>query len=71
MIKNGRNSQNIVGNKMMITPASTNEAIMLDRKTVEATIEVSNNIRKIRHYITSDRDNFNDENMKKVIKTKS
>jgi len=55
----------------MITPASTNEAIMLDRKTVEATIEVSNNIRKIRHYITSDRDNFNDENMKKVIKTKS
>ncbi|KAL4101147.1 hypothetical protein QTP88_021185 [Uroleucon formosanum] len=53
---------------MMITPAGTNEAILLDKKTVEATTEVSNNIRKIRHYITSDRDNFNDENMKKIIK---
>lgn len=68
MIKNGRNSQHIVGNKMMITPASTNEAILLDKKTFEATTEVSNNIKKIRHYITSDRDNFNDENMEKIIK---
>ena len=66
--KNGRNSQNIEENKMMITPASTNEAILLDKKTVEATTEVSNNIKKIRHYITSDRDNFNDDNMEKIIK---
>jgi hypothetical protein len=67
MIKNGRKFQSIVENKMMITPASTNDAIILDKKTIEATTEVSNNIRKIRHYITSDKDNFNDKNMEIII----
>jgi len=68
MIKNGRKFQNIVENKIMITPASTNDAIILDKKTVDATTEVTNNIRKIRHYITSDRDNFNDRNMEMITK---
>jgi len=40
MIKNSRKVQSIVENKMMITPASTINAIILDKKTIEATTEV-------------------------------
>jgi len=52
----------------MITPANTNDTIILDKKTIEATTEVSNNIRKICHYITSYKDSFRDENMEIIIK---
>lgn len=36
MIKNGRKFQSIIENKMMITPASTNDAIILNKKTIES-----------------------------------
>ncbi|VVC45092.1 Hypothetical protein CINCED_3A014276 [Cinara cedri] len=68
MIKNDRKFQIIIENKMMITPVSTNEATILDKKTVETITEVTNNMKRICHYLTSDRDIFSDRNMKIILR---
>jgi len=43
MIKSGQKSQNLAESKLIITPANTNNAIMINKPTLDTTTEIQNN----------------------------
>lgn len=67
MIKSGQKFQNLAESKLIITPANTNDAIMINKPTIDATTEIQNNIRQIRRFILSEREEFSDENIKIIL----
>lgn len=40
---------------------------MINKPTINATMEIQNNIRQIRRFILSEREEFNDENIKIIL----
>jgi len=60
MIKNGKKSQNSVDNKLIITPANTNEAVVTNPTMTEASIEIQNNVRRIHHHTNNNGEEFSD-----------
>jgi len=68
MIKNGKKSQNSVDNKLIITPANTNEAVVTNPTMTEASIEIQNNVRRIHHHTNNNGEEFSDEQMEEILK---